>query len=961
MAENRAKRLPKFRQTTETTALISKLMADPNEGRYTRPQGTDGVSPAAHSLGALSSNITGSINDSENILATLPDTELTMLVVVSSIMSPNDMRNGELTWSYDFNKISPDLGGKLLDYLKGYFEDEYLIKKKLPKAIENALFKTGSYPMVVIPESSVDDMINGKSAISTESIKAILDDKFITKSKGILGPGIDPKVDKVPSSGIESMLKNDFRVNAAQSEFDSFVHVTDNLDALKIPLIFEQKRKIALRSRLAGSGLESLYDTGNLEISLHRNRALTNKEMMRIMPSSKASRAPIGHPMVIISPSDAMIPAHSPSAPEDHLGYYMLLDDLGYPLSNATDSNYYQQLQNNANTKPDDATSTMLKRSRFLQEGMYQQAGDDRTLDALSQSYAKMLEMDLLERLRNGVYGDAVELQRPEEIYRIMFARLCAGQRTQILYIPAELVTYFAYDYNNLGIGIGLLEKSKFLASIRSMLTYANVMGQMSNSVPRRNITITLDEDDNEPEKTVNLVLGEYQRVNNGALPFDGGRPLDVVNGIRNANTSVNVVGNPMFPETNIAVDDVSLNRQPIDMALDEDMAKRHGMALGVTPDLIDSTATIEFAVQQLNSNLLFTKRIAMQQEVTSGHIKDHIHKYTVNSGTLMAGMIRIIREFREGEEAITATSASLSDTDDLLSGLDDIPETPAPAVVDPNAPPGTVPAPAVEPIAPAPIGDEPPANDDPYSLLDVKLDFNAKREEEQLTATDGVDKAMNELSVIDGFLETLSITLPPPDSTKIANQMDAYSQFGQAVDATLPAYVSEELLAYKYGDAGRESAPLIITMIKGFFLRQYLSQNNIMPELKALVAGDGDDVKMLNVLEASELHLDSMASTVGSLLEAIMKRYVVPEGEDMDGEYGSGGDLGGDDFDDGGDLGGGTDAADELDFDLDIGEDIPQVDADAEAEPDAPEAEAEPAEPATPAEGEGDVPAEPV
>lgn len=955
MSENRAKRLPKFRQTTQTTALITKLMADPNEGRYTRTQGNDGVSPAAHSLGALSKTITNSINDSENILATLPDTELTMLVVVSSIMSPNDMRNGELTWSYDFNKISPELGGKLLDYLKSYFEDEYLLKKKLPKAIEHALFKTGSYPLIVIPESSVDDMINGKAAISTESIKAILDDKFITKSKGILGPGRDPKATKVVASGIESMLKNDFRVSSAESKFDEFVHVTDNLDALKIPLLFEQKRKIALRSKLAGAGLESLYDTGNLEISLQRNRHLTNKEMMRVLPSSKASRAPIGHPMVILSPSDALIPAHSPSAPEDHLGYYLLLDDLGYPLSNATDSNYYQQLQNNSNTKPDDATSAMLKRSRFMQEGMYQNATDDRTLDALSQSYAKMLEMDLLERLRNGVYGEAVDLQHPEEIYRIMFARLCAGQRTQILYIPVELVTYFAYDYNSLGIGIGLLEKSKFLASVRSMLTYANVMGQMSNSVPRRNLTITLDEDDLEPEKTVNLVLGEYQRINNGALPFDGGRPLDVVNGIRNANTSVNVVGNPMFPETNISVEDVSLNRQAIDMSLDEDMAKRHGMALGVTPDLIDSTATIEFAVQQLNSNLLFTKRIAMQQEVTSGHIKDHVHKYTVNSGTLMAGMIRIIREFKEGEEAITTATAELSDTTDLLNGLDDMPEPAAPATpTDPNAPAAPV------SVAP-PVTDEPPASDDPYSLLDVKVKFEEKREQEQLSAKPKVDEALSELSIIDGFLDTLSITLPPPDSTKIANQMDSYSQFAQAVDAVLPAYVNEEMLAYKYGDEGRDSAPLVITMIKGYFLRQYLAQNNIMPELKALVSNDGDDVKMLNMLEASELHLDSMASTVGSLLEVIMKRYAKPEEGDMGGDYSGGSDMGGSDT--GGDYSGnddfGGEGGDALDFDLDIGEDLGEETPEAETtETEAP-AEAAPAESAAPAEPEATPPSE--
>lgn len=918
------KRIPRFRQSNAVTSMISKLITDPNEGKFTRTQGKDGVSPSMQSLGRLSSTITSSSNDAENILATLPDTELTMMVVVSSIVSPNDMRTGELTWAHNYQTISPELSGKMLDHLKGYFEDEYGLKKILPKAIERALFKTGSYPLIVIPESSVDDMINGTSAISTESMKSILDDRFITKSKGILGKGTKDTTNNktMATSGIESMVMGT-RVNpTASSEADAFVSVTDNMDALKIPLLFERQRKMALRNKLAGSGLEALYDVGNLEVTMKRARAGSNKEMQRVMPSNKASRAPVGHPMVITSPSDALIPAHSPSNPEDHLGYYLLLDDMGYPLSNASDSNYYQQIRDMGNQQPDDATSALLKRSRFLQEGINNTPANDLTLDALSQSYAKMLEMDLLERLRNGLYGEAVEIERPDEIYRIMFARACAGQRTQLLYIPVELVTYFAYDYNNLGIGISLLEKSKFLAGVRSMLTYGNLMGQMSNSVPRRNLTITLDDTDMEPEKTVDLILNEYQRVNNGALPLDGGKPFDVINGIRNANTSVNVVGNPMFPETNISVDDVSANRQPIDLALDELFTKRHGMALGVTPDLIDSTSTIEFAVQQLNSNLLFTKRIAMQQEVTSDHLSDHVRKYTTNSGTLMAELIRIIRAHRDDQESASNIENKLKDTEGLLEGLEEEPEggVPVDNITDPNE------------------GEEV----DPYSLLDVKVNFHEKRTEEDLLGKPNLEDDLSELTIIDEFLESMVITLPPPDSTKIANQIEAYNQFGQAVDAVLPAYVSVEMLEYKYGDEGREAAPMIITMIKGFFLRQYLSQNNIMPELRALVASDGEETQLLNMLESSELHLDSMSSTIGSLLEAIVKRYVVPEETpDYSGGVGGGDNemtteapAGSGDLD--ADAGGDFDMPDDLDFDLDMGEAAPTEEA-APAEAEAP------------------------
>lgn len=932
-------RLPRLRENKNTVkSLISKIIADPNEGRYGVTRGKDGVSPSKYALGTLSRTVTGAINDSENILVNLPDTELSMMVVVSSILSPNDMRSGELTWAYDLPVISPELGGAMLDYLKNYFEDDYELKKKLPTAIENALFKTGSYPLIVIPESAVDAMINGTATISTESIKHIMDDKFICRSKGILGRGLGADGKKSASGGLESLLGALDNPTAVSSEVDVNLHVTDNLDALKIPYILEARRATAIRSKHVPIGLESLYDVGNLNVSMYRARNTRLSEMQRIRTNDKYARVPIGHPMVIQSPSDSIIPVHRPSAPEDHLGYYLLLDELGYPLNNATDSTYYQQLKNMSNTAPDDATSALLKRSRFLQEGYTGANSNEQTLNQLSQAYGKMVEMDLLERLRNGLYGDAVEIKESEEIYRIMFARAMAGMKTQVLYIPAELVTYFAFDYNHLGIGVGLLEKSKFLASIRSMLTYANLMGQMSNSVPRRNLTITLDEVDLEPEKRVNAILNEYQRINNAALPFDGGRPLDVINGIRNANISVNVVGSPNYPETAISVDDVNSNRQPIDMTLSETIAKQHGMALGVTPDLIDATTTIDFAVQQLTSNLFFTRRIAMYQEITSSHCEDHVYKYTTNSGTLMAGLIRLIREHRELEKLDKQIADDLADTKDLESGLDEVDA----AAANPDTP-----------GAPAAMELPETTDADPFAVFDINKAFEETRKEEGVSSREKIEPELDELTIIEDFLCSLSITLPPPDTTKLSNQMDLYNQFGQAVDAVLPAYVSEELLQYKYGDAGRESAPLIITVVKGFFLRQFLAQNNILPELKALVGTNGEDEKLLDMLEHSELHLDNIHSTIGSLVELMMKKRNPETPEDTD-DY-SGGytpPSSAEEDDTGG--GEGEEFGDALDFDLDIGldenaemedtgtaEETPEATAEGEAEA-APEAPAE-------------------
>lgn len=921
--------LPRFKDNIATKAIISKLTPDNQAQKFVRNHGDQGVSPLFESLGKLSSTITASSNDAENIFATLPDTELTMMVVVSAIVSPNDMRSPEFTWSYDAPEIPPEIGGKFVSILSDYFEGPYNLKKLLPKALEAALFRTGSYPLIVVPESSVDDMINGRSAISTESVSNLLDANHVLKSRGILGPN-DKQLKAasiVKRSGIESML-NGFTSSAnIDSNVDSLVQVTDNINALKTPLLFDKYRETQLRNRLAPVGLESLYDIGNLEKAYRQNRDVSHKEMMRVLPSSKASRAPIGHPMVILAPSDAMIPVHRPSAPDEHLGYYVLLDDLGYPLSNATDSNYYQQLKNMNQNKTDEATSSLLKRSRFLSEGGNMNANDT-TLDALNQSYAVMLEMDLLERLRNGIYGEAVDIERPEEVYRIMFARLLANQRTQLLYVPAELVTYFAFDYNTLGIGISLLEKSKFLAGIRSMLTYATLMGQLSNSVPRRNITITPDESDMEVDKTIDLVMNEYQRINNSALSFDGGKPLDIINGIRNSNTSVNVVGNPAFPETQVSVEDTATSRQLIDMAFDDEMKKRHGMALGVTPDLVDSTSEIEFAVQSINSNLLFTKRNALHQEVAETHMVDHVCKYTRNSGALMTDLIKAVRACRDEINANQRTQDELANVDDLMDGLDDTDET----------------------------GKAPVEEADPYSFVDLATVVKDKSREEGLTVTPHDDE-ISELALIDMFLDTLKISLPAPDSTKLSNQIELYSQFVTAVDTVLPAYVNVEMLEYKLGDEGRDAAPMIITMIKSYFHRQFLAQNNIMPELRALVLPDGDEEEILNVLTVHEQHLDSLSATIGALLDAIVAKRAPKEepeaGYVPDGDGGDGGggeesdgtvtqDVTGDAVNDAEaeDLGFDMDA--ELNFDVNV--DGADEGEDTEAAPDAP-ADAAPAD----------------
>lgn len=885
------KKVEWFEKTPIAKAIVTKLVEDPNKGRHSRNYGADGSAPNLGTLGTIANSTTQSINDAENIFATIPDTELAMQVLVSCILSPNDMRAAELTWSSNQEKLDAELTASLLKIVSEYFEDEYKIKKMLPAALEDALFKTGSYPLMVIPESSIDDIINGRvGQVGIESFKRELDANHILKPLNILGPAdkFDDAQRRTParpqSAGLESIL-NDTPTNAT---YDSKIHdrlyVTDNFATLKLPKAIERITKHRVMSKIHSNGLESLRDIGRLANNIYTRRSYRAREMVRVNPTDKSSRATIGHPLVMKLPSEAVIPVHTPSNPTDHLGYYILIDELGNPISRAMDSSYYQDLIDAKNeTSNKNAISGLLSRTRRLQSS---RCSANLPMQELMQSYTEVIEQDLLERLRNGAYGKSVEIARPQEIYRIMLARTLAGMNTQILYVPAELITYIAFDYNRLGIGRSLLDKSKLLANIRAILLFGNTMSALNNSIPRREVRITLDEQDPEPEKTVEMMQTEWAKQQSQALPLATTSPLDIVDGIRRAQTSFSVTGNTLYPETNLEVSDVQSGRAMIDNELDERMKERHIMSMGLTPELVDATVSVDFAASIIQSNLLFTKRLAIYQEETVAFIKDHVVKYTFNSGELMSQLIKEIQA--NGGQALQELKGTLKE-EALKSGI----------------------------------------------IKDTQVD----------------DASIIEL--ITYFLDSLEIKLPTPDQTKLENQLAAFQSYAASLDAILPAYINEDVLRTMMGPAGSEHVDVIITLVKGYFLRQWLAQNNVMPELQKLITTDNADEQQLNLLEQHSLHIDGLTAAMNELINKIVESRTP---EDAADDYSSaptepdaGADAGGDDL---GDMP--DDDLDNMDIDMGEGEEEPaeepagDEETEEPAEADTPE---EPAEPETPEE----------
>lgn len=785
---------------TSDTAVLNKLIYG-NTPKGSSNKGNVSLDANTAGLRQLAAETAGRMNDAANTFETLPETELAMQVLVASIASPNDMRATELTWTAETTNIEPAAILEMLDVLRDFFENEFKLKEKITPMLEDALFKTGSYPILIVPESGLDEMINGRATASMEAYSAMVDSDGVMKTCGLLGPGLEVKSKKPTKKfGLESHIEKTSvsGVDAAACSADSAVAITDNVNALKMPLLVERYRKSKIADSITrGMGaVVSLEDSqsgeerknmklSDLSNALYRNDRGTGGISTRLKTSSQTKRATVGHPLDIKLPSDCLIIVHRPGNPRERLGAFMLVDELGHPLSMASESSYYSEM---ARRFRDDASgsSAMLEKVKNSSIGMKSLTSGsnvDMCQREMMDVYSQAIELDLLERLKNGAYGSSVELSKNNALYEIMFYRSLSSKNTQLVYVPEELLIYVAFDYTEKGIGRSLIDKSKILASIRAVLLFSNTMASVKNSTNTRNISIGLDPNDPEPEATVEFLLTEAAKTQNRALPIPSTNPSDIIDGIRNAQTNVSVTGSSKYPETSFEVSDGGGSRVLVDTDLDEKMKARHLQALGVMPELVDSTTETEFAIESIHRNLMFIKRLAIYQATTSGFLLEIVRKYTRQSGTLLARLVECL---------------------------------------------------------------------------------NAKRPDSEVT----VDANTDISDQLAEFFNALDIQLPSPDNTKLENQIESYENYNNALEAILPAYINEETMEKALGDEGSNNVTMIYEAVKGFFQRKYLSSNNILPELRELLAPDDANEIAVEMVKTHNKHTGVIADLFNKLIE---------------------------------------------------------------------------------------------
>lgn len=565
-----------------------------------------------------------------HITKLFPDIELSIQILVSSILSPKKMTDIQL--NYKLSKaisIDSNVSSKLLDIIKTYINDNYNIEDKLPEIVREALFTSGAYVQAIIPEASIDEVINTDllPSYSTEDFKSKVDYLIDLYVKPI---NLVTSNAKVTYTDVELKDKNKL-VSVMASE--SYINITDNINILNFSKLKDKLTSTLIRDSFKTNtsiAAESLNKINYIDIFREKSNQ-TGKSLEFIKKKTETRRKSLGRPLVSKIPTESIIPVFIPGNESEHIGYFVLLDETGKPLSTEIRQNNISNISSNISQSPTSQLSPIQKAYKNLISDSTQGFN----INELFEMYKDVLERQIYTSVKSSLYGTINEISERNDIYFLMFTRALANQKTNLLFIPKELIVYFAFQYNETGTGKTLLENLTILSSMRAILLFSKVMAYAKQSIDVTKVNISLDPNDPDPEKTIEQIQDSVLKLRQNFFPLGMNNPVDLLNWIQRAGLQFSYENNPLIPNVKIDFENANLGHTLPSSELEEDLRKQSIISLGLSPETVDNGFTPEFATTVVNNNILLSKRISIYQKALTKHLTKYVDLIIYNDEEL--------------------------------------------------------------------------------------------------------------------------------------------------------------------------------------------------------------------------------------------------------------------------------------------------------------------------------------
>lgn len=463
---------------------------------------------------------------------------------------------------------------------------------------------------------------------------------------------------------------------AKAKEFE-WITITDNVDALKMASYMDA---LATARRDEVSGLPE-PDFGDFDFGvtaatkeqthegvIDPNKAspkagLTNQEFrhavfksapnnmvthLRIPGVEALPRRSVGRPLVSSLPPESVMVIHAPGDPRKHLGYIVVHDETGHPLS----MHGAQAVIGRASMIFDTTGSSGGSSNNMISSMVMSKAARNMsagkqvtTFQELAQIYEKIVEEDVVTRMKNGAYPNGAELADANDLYTLMLARTLCSMRTRLVFVPREYITYFAFDYHHNGMGRSLLDTNKMLISARAGLMLSRMNAELRNSINVTEVLMKIDADDQDPEKRIEQALDIISGTRQPQYPLQTLSVNDIQDYLHRAGFVLKFAEHPGLPDTGFEFSKQSLENKVPSQEFYDSLGRQLYLGMGLPPELMDNTWDPEFATSLISRNIMFSQTILELQKIASGLMCDDVRRLVLADATILNGVTELVKE----------------------------------------------------------------------------------------------------------------------------------------------------------------------------------------------------------------------------------------------------------------------------------------------------------------------------
>ncbi len=501
----------------------------------------------------------------DSIYDLLPDIKLTVEMIVSSILSPNDMLVPNLNVTFDDIQLPSSVKLIISDKIRKHINEHYQINDKLKTIIEEALFTKGAYIELIFPATVVEKM---------------LDSKYKNMVKGF-----ESFVNSIPPVTLNVKTP--------------FMEITDNPG---IVLADEYYKDIF------AAGYESAFSVIDDK----------KTDVLAILDQEEVSKKPIIKKL----PVESVLPVIDKNDPSNHYGYFIFLDAIGRPLNRQQITGPIKDFIENKNQSSIDKIITKAKK---LIQGLTKEPPVIKELEDIK----NVLVLENLKKSLKKTGLDVVAEvgdSKNARILDIALDMILKDKKVKVLFVPNNYLQYFAIHYRKNGVGLPLLEKISLLASMKAMILFVELMSFIKSSIPQTRVSVTMDESDINPEATMEKIISEVMKSRQLTMPVGLMKVDDIADWVHKVGFVFDF-NHPQLPDVKIDIQETSLEIKQIDSDVKEKIDKLIYKALGIPPELVDEGFNPEFATTIVTNNILFTRKILAYQAVFNKHFTDYYKK----------------------------------------------------------------------------------------------------------------------------------------------------------------------------------------------------------------------------------------------------------------------------------------------------------------------------------------------